>query len=249
MPLCQQAWPGYLRQKWLDSSLPEKACSPHGMIYGQTPGWLQVLERRLSWIAIPNIATFLVGLQGIGFVLVLSDPIWRFHLALLPESVLQGELWRLVTFLALPLSLSPVWMVFVLWFLYFIVDNIESTWGAFKTTFYILISVLLTIGFSLLFMIPITNVVGLESTLFLAAAALAPDYQILLFLVLPVKIVWLAWLTAGFVLWRFVTGGWLERFYLLAIYSNYLIFFGPYHYWQLKQRYRRWEFQRHFKQR
>lgn len=238
------SWPAVLCQKWLDSPLQNKACSTRGMVYGQTPSWLQVLEQRLLWIAIPNIATFLVGLQVIGFVLVLSDPTWRFHLALLPQAVLQGELWRLVTFLAMPISLSPVWMVFVLWFLYFIVDSIENAWGAFKTTFYILVSVLLTVGFSLVFMIPITSVAGLESTLFLAAAALAPDYQILLFLVLPVQIVWLAWLTAGFVLWRFGTGSWLERFYLLAIYSNYLIFFGPYHYGQLKQRYRRWEFKR-----
>jgi len=217
------------------------------MIYGQTPGWLERCERRLRWIAIPNIASFLVGLQGIGLVLVLADPRWWSQLALVPQLVLEGEVWRLLTFLALPLSSSPLWMLFVLWFLYSIVDTIENLWGAFKTTFYILISVLLTIGFSLAFMVPITSVGGLQSTLFLAAAALAPDTQILLFLFLPVKIAWLAWLTAAFVLWRFVAGTWLERLYLLAIYANYLLFFAPYHYGQLKRRYRRWEFRRQFK--
>ena len=213
----------------------------------ETPKWLQVLERRFQWLAVPNIATFIVGLQFIGFVLVVSDPDWRWRLALIPESVLQGEIWRLITFLALPISLSPFWLLFVLWFLYFIVDGIENAWGAFRTTFYILISVLLTICFSLVFMVPITYVGDLESTLFLAAAALNPEYQILLFLVLPVKIAWLAWLTGAFVLWRFFTGSWLDRLYLLAIYSNYLLFFGPYHYWQVKQRYRRWQLKRQFK--
>jgi hypothetical protein len=87
-------------------------------------------------------------------------------------------------------------------------------------------------------------VTGLHSTLFLAAAALNPDYQILLFFVLPVKIAWLAWLTGVFVVWRFFTGSWLEQVYLLAVYSNYLVFFGPYHYGQVKQRYRRWNFRR-----
>jgi len=210
----------------------------------ETPKWLQVLERRFQWLAVPNIATFIVGLQFIGFVLVFSDSEWRWRLALIPESVLQGEIWRLITFLALPISLSPFWLLFVLWFLYFIVDGIENAWGAFRTTFYILISVLLTICFSLVFMVPITYVGDLESTLFLAAAALNPEYQILLLLVLPVKIAWLAWLTGAFVLWRFFTGSWLDRLYLLAIYSNYLLFFGPYHYWQVKQRYRRWQFKR-----
>jgi len=217
------------------------------MLYGQTPEWLRWLERRLQWLAIPNIASFLVGLQVIGLVLVFSDYSWRWYLALIPQQVFQGELWRLITFLALPLSLNPFWMIFILWFLYFIVDGIENAWGSFRTTFYILISVLLTIAFTLVFMVPITHVGDLESTLFLAAAALAPEYRILLFLFLPVKIVWLAWLTAAFVLWRFITGSWLERLYLLAIYFNYLIFFGPYHYWQLRQRYRRWAFRRQFK--
>lgn len=214
------------------------------MSNGTTPNWLQKLERNLPWLAVSNIATFVVGLQFIGFVMVFSDSSWMWRLALIPELALQGEIWRLITFLALPLSLSPFWLLFVLWFLYLIVDGIENTWGAFRTTFYILISVLLTICFSLIFMVPITYVGDLESTLFLAAAALNPEYQVFLFLVLPVKIAWLAWLTGAFVLWRFFTGSWLDRLYLLAIYSNYLLFFGPYLYWQVKQRYRRWQFKR-----
>ena len=217
------------------------------MANGTTPKWLHVLERRLAWLAVPNIASFVVGLQFIGFIFIFSDPDWRWRLALIPELVLQGEVWRLITFLALPISMSPFWLLFVLWFLYFIVDGIENTWGAFKTTFYILLSVVLTICFSLLFMVPIAYIGDLESTLFLAAAALNPEYQILLFFVLPVKIGWLGWLTGGFVLWRFITGSWLDRLYLLAIYSNYLLFFGPYHYRQLKQKYRRWQFKRQFR--
>ena len=214
------------------------------MTNGATPKWLQALERPLAWLAVPNIASFVVGLQFIGFILILSDPDWRWRLALIPEQVLQGEIWRLVTFLALPVTLSPFWLLFVLWFLYFIVDGIENTWGAFKTTFYILLSVVLTICFSLLFMVPIAYIGDLESTLFLAAAALNPEYQILLFFVLPVKIGWLGWLAGALVLWRFITGSWMERLYLLAIYSNYLLFFAPYHYRQLKQKYRRWQFKR-----
>jgi hypothetical protein len=62
--------------------------------------------------------------------------------------------------------------------------------------------------------------------------------------VIPVKIKWLAWLTGAFILWRFVTGSWVDKLYLLAIYSNYLVFFGPYHYATIKQIHRRWKFKR-----
>jgi hypothetical protein len=209
--------------------------------------WLNRLEKRLGWLAIPNLASFLVGLQIIGFLLVLSDPLWMARLALIPHLVLQGEVWRLITFLALPLSLNPFWMLFVLWFLYFIVDGLENAWGSFKATFYVLVAACLTIVFSLAFMVPITYIGDLEATLFLAAAALAPDYQILLFLVLPVKLAWLAWITVALIFWRFVTGGWLDRLYLIALFANYLIFFGPYHLRQVKQWHRRWQFRRQFR--
>jgi hypothetical protein len=217
------------------------------MYLNQSPKWLNTLERRLGWIAVPNLAAFLIGCQIIGFLLILFDPRWWTMLLLDPGAVLRGEIWRLVTFIALPLSLSPMWMVFVLWFLYFIVESLENAWGSFRTTFYVLVSILLTIGFSFAFVVPITSVAGLQSTLFLAAAALAPDSEILLFMFLPVKIVWLALITAAFILWQLLTGTWLERIYLVVIYANFLLFFGPHYYQRLKQLRRRQQFKRNFR--
>ena len=197
------------------------------MLASQSPRWIQFLERRLSWLAVPNLAIILVTLQALGFLFVMMDPVWINRLALVPDFVIAGEYWRLVTFLALPLSLSPIWVIFALWFLYFVVNAIESEWGAFKTTFYVLISIILMIAFSFVFHYPITQIAGFESTLFLAAAALFPEMEVQLFLFLPVKMKWLAWITMALVLFHFITGEWTDRFYLLAIYSNYLLFFGP----------------------
>jgi len=135
------------------------------MFSGQTQKWMRFLERRLGWIAVPNLAVILVTLQALGFLMVMSDPIWIGRLALVPELVLAGEYWRLVTFLALPLSTSPLWVIFTLWFLYFVVNMIENEWGAFKTTFYVLISICLMIAFSFVFQYPITQIAGFESTL------------------------------------------------------------------------------------
>ena len=96
------------------------------MFRNQDPKWLRTLSRRLKWLAVPNIAIIFITLQVMGFLFILSDPVWFERLALIPERVLQGEIWRLITFLALPLSLSPLWMIFTLWFLYFILNMIES---------------------------------------------------------------------------------------------------------------------------
>jgi hypothetical protein len=84
----------------------------------------------------------------------------------------------------------------------------------------------------------------MESTLFLAAATIAPEYQILLFLVIPVKMKWLAWLTAAYIVWALIVGTWLSRLYLLVMYSNYLLFFGPYFFGRLWAFYRRQKFKR-----
>lgn len=193
----------------------------------QVPRWLDRLERPLGWIAIPNLALILVSLQGMGFLMMMSDPSWVLRLALDPQAVMRGEVWRLITFLALPISTSPLWIVIALWFLWFLLDAIEESWGAFRTTFYVLMSWVLTVGFSLVFDFPVTSVQHLESTLFLAAACLFPEMEVSLFFLVPVKMKWLAWLNAlmvGLALWR---ADWVERLYLGVVYSNFLVFFWP----------------------
>lgn len=214
------------------------------MLDGRTPRWLTVLEKKMGWLAIPNIGSILVVLQALGFFMVASNALWYTRLALYPEAVLAGEYWRLVTFLSLPLSMSPLWVIFVLWFLYFIMGMIEEEWGSFKATFYVLISVVLTILFSFAFDYPVTHVSLFESSLFLAAAALHPNFEVRLFLVFPVKMKWLAWLTLAFIAVQFFQGFWIDRFYILVIFSNYLLFFGPAHINQIRLYRRRARFKK-----
>src|SRR5208283_2483537 len=213
------------------------------MLDGQTPKWIDRLERLMPGLGIPNLALYLVGAQGLGFLLVLANPQARYLLVLDPYLVLHGELWRLVTFLAVPVSDSLLLMVFALWFLYFITNGIEQEWGEFRTTLYVLVAVLLTIAFSFTFDVRIGSIIELQSTLFLAAATIAPDYQILLFFILPVKMKWLAWVSVAFIIWSLIFNSWLGRLYLLVMYANYLLFFGPYFMGRLKAFQRRKKFQ------
>lgn len=204
------------------------------------------LERSFGWIAIPNIGLILITLQGLGFLMVSSDPAWSLRLALLPEQALAGEWWRLITFLALPLSTSFFWAIFVLWFLYFITSTIESEWGAFKTTLYVLTSVALMIVFSFACDYPITQIRHFESTLFLAAACLFPEFSVLLFFVVPVQMKWLGALTGILVVVEFFRSSGLDRMLLLAIYSNFILFFGPSLWGRLRLAWRRSRFRGRF---
>ena len=149
------------------------------------------------------------------------------RLALYPDLVIAGEYWRIITFLSLPLNVNPIWVLFTLWFIYFILDSIEKEWGEFKTTLYVLVSIVLTIFMSFVLNYPILQVSDFESTLFLAAATLFPEFEIRLYFVIPVKMKWLGWISLAFLSVRFVGADLFGRIYLLAIYSNFLLFFGP----------------------
>jgi len=213
------------------------------MIQNHDPQWLRFLARRLDWLAVPNLWTFLVGLQVLGLFLSLSDANWLLHMALIPGKVMEGELWRLVSFLAIPATLSPIWMIFSAMFTYFIVSSIEAEWGEFKTTFYVLVSLVLTVIFSFAFNYPVTQNSDFFSTLFLAAAALFPNYEIRIYFFIPVKMKVLGWFALAFLAFRLFQGDWLDRLFLLTIYSNYLIFFGP----TLLFRIRDWKRRRDYK--
>ncbi len=198
------------------------------------PKWLQFLSRRMRWLGVPHIAIIFVTLQVFGFLLIMSDPAWYGRLCLFPDLVLQGQPWRLLTFLSIPVSNSPIWMFFACWFSYSIINSIEAEWGEFKTTLYILVSVLVTILFSFATGYPVTQVTDFTSTLFLAAAALFPETEINLYMVIPVKMKYMGWLTLAYLAFRLITGDWGSKLFLLAIYSNYFLFFGPSLIWQIK---------------
>jgi hypothetical protein len=67
----------------------------------------------------------------------------------------------------------------------------------------------------------------LYASLFYAFARFYPDQVIYILFILPVKIKWLAWVSAAFLLFGFFVNSNSYRMALVAAFVNYLIFFGP----------------------
>ena len=63
-------------------------------------------------------------------------------------------------------------------------------------------------------------------SLFFAFAMFYPDFQVMLFFVLPVKIKWMAWLNAVLFAYLFIMGNWPARASIIAALLNFLVFFG-----------------------
>lgn len=182
------------------------------------------LERTfLGKLAIEGLTTFIVGGMALVYVLAMLRPEFLGYLTLDPALVTKQP-WRLVTYLFLPPPTSLLWVLFALYFTWLIGSNLESAWGPLKFNVYYVIGAIGTTVAALVTGEPQTNT-WLNMTLYFAFATLFPDYQILLFFVLPVRIKWLALLGGALVVYAFLQGGMGAKAAIVAAFANYLLFF------------------------
>jgi hypothetical protein len=166
--------------------------------------WLDKLERRFGFLGVPGLTRIIVGLTALVWGLIWLNPDFRFALDLDPARILHGEVWRLITYIFLPQTLS-LWVILAL---YFLVGMIGTTAAAF------------------FFGANFSNGMLIVS-LFFAFARFYPEEVIYILFILPMKIKWLAWIMGAFLLLGFVVNGMSYRMALVAAFANYLIFFGP----------------------
>jgi membrane associated rhomboid family serine protease len=188
---------------------------------------LDKLEKRLGRIGVKGLMNYIIGLNVIVFILTYLDTTGMFlnKLLLAPQMVMQGEVWRLITFVFIPPTFSPLWLIFALYLYYMIGSSLEHEWGTFKFNAYYLIGIIATIIGAFLTGSAATSAY-LNLSLFLAFACIFPNYQLMLFFVLPVKIKYLAWLDAAFLGYTLLTGSLSVRAMVIASILNFLLFFG-----------------------
>lgn len=188
--------------------------------------WIQGLERRYRHLAVQNLMTYIVFLNAIVYLMMLFEPRYVSALILIPSLVLRGEIWRVVTFLFIPPTTSMIFIFFVLYFYYMVGSSLEQTWGSFRFNLYYLIGVLASIAGAFLSGLGVTSVY-LNLSLFLAFARLFPEFQILLFLMIPVKVKYLAYLNWFFIGYTVLFSPFPHKIAALASLVNFFLFFGP----------------------
>ncbi len=193
------------------------------------------LERRFGSVAIPNLTLYLIAIQVIGVVLLMSNRADGSELILYGGGVLHaGEWWRLLSFMMMPSTLDPLWLFFAFYVFYLVGTSLENQWGTFRFNLFILCGYLLTIAMA--FINPgviITNTYFLGCS-FLAFATLFPNVEFRLFFVLPVKVKWLGIITAvAYLLTLFAPANGVgsaqaigNKLGVIAAFINYALFFG-----------------------
>ena len=163
--------------------------------------WLNKLEEKFGKYAISDLPKIIVLLYAVGFVIANISPQLYSLLELNPYLILHGQVWRLVTFLLIGPETNLIFVIFVLLFYYSIGSSLEQVWGTFRFNMYYLIGVLGTIVGAFLTYVILTFAYGesygafvnmdtfyLNMTLFLAYAAMFPEMEVYLYMILPIKV-------------------------------------------------------------
>ncbi|NBX92139.1 MAG: hypothetical protein EBZ49_16465 [Proteobacteria bacterium] len=202
------------------------------------PQWLRTCVRKLSFVDLPNLGMVVCGLgimayfaQASGFSAVES---FSFDPVAIRE---QGEWWRLFAFpMSDPSSTpsNPLFFFFFVLYTYFVFQSIEAQWGSAPLTLFV--------GLSYLSVMIGALVLGYQTNLWhyvllnvsLVFGTLFPNFELLLFFILPVKAKWLTLLSGAVLIFEFLKGGNQYKLFLLFALFPYLLFFGPFLFGELR---------------
>ena len=204
--------------------------------------FIDKLERKYGRYGIENLTMYIIISYVLGYALMYINPGALSMLSLNVTKILQGQVWRLITWIVYPPSTSsPRWFVIAILFFYYPISaSLEHTWGKFKFTLYILSGMIFTViaAFILHFVMGgvLDGLVGIifstyyiSLSIFLAYSLTYPDMTVLLMFVIPIKMKWMSIVYAALVIYDvaryFMNGAWFMALPIIASLLNFVIFF------------------------
>jgi len=207
--------------------------------------WIDKLERKFGRHGgIQNLTVYIIICYVIGYLLTYMNPSLLSMMSLDVSKILQGQIWRLVTWVIYPPSTGNflLFAISILFFYYPIGTSLERTWGSFRYTLYIFsgllfvliaafITYFVTGGFVVIdgmtYMIggSVFTTYYVSLSVFLAYAACYPDMQILLWFVIPIKMKWMGLVYGVMILYGIISGSMVTRIAIIASILNFIIFF------------------------
>lgn len=197
--------------------------------------FLVKLERKFGKYAINNLNMYILIIYGIGTAIDIIHPsLYGNYLMLDVEKVLQGEVWRLVTFVLQPTLNRNIFLFFQLHLYYMIGSSLENVWGSFRFNLYYFSGVFFNILaiFIVYFITGESYILGLSyinRSMFFAYALIFPNVQFLLMFLIQVKIKYLAAFYAFFFVADIIRSLFNREYHIavaiLVSFANFLIYF------------------------
>ncbi|MDL2302639.1 hypothetical protein LJC58_09880, partial [Lachnospiraceae bacterium OttesenSCG-928-D06] len=159
---------------------------------------------------------------------------------------LQGEVWRLVTWVVIPPSSLSIFTILMLMFYYNFGTALERTWGTYRYNVYLFSGMFFTILGSFVALFVTSTLYGADNvemlskvgasffstyyvnmSIFLASAVTFPDIQVLLMFIIPVKMKWMGIAYTIYLTYQTLIGTgipYIDIFYRIAIVASLLNF-------------------------
>lgn len=216
-------------------------------------------EKKFGKYAIKNLSLILIMCYACGYLMKWINPGFFTYLYLNPYEIIHHfQIWRLLTWLIVPPDSFDFWTLLMLYFYYSIGTSLERTWGTYRYNVYIFSGILFTAAGAFI-LYGISSLLGAQSlglwmtvdgyityptmfstyyvnmSIFLAYAATFPDYEVLLFFILPIKVKFLGIIYGAMLVYQFIVGYGTNsalfyynlgiRFVITASLLNFVVFF------------------------
>ena len=186
----------------------------------------------MKYIAVGNVIVFVLDIVTRGYATMM--------LMFSPSAVLHGQIWRLFTFILIPLNrfnpsrpFTLLWFVMSTFFYYWLGTSLERQWGTTRFNVFYFLGVVLNLILGFVLNVGV-SMYYVNMSLFFSFATLYPDMQVLLYGILPLKVKWLAWFDVALfgydIVSNLLSRAWAWALLPVVAILNYLIFFwdaGP----------------------
>lgn len=181
----------------------------------------------MKYIAVGNVIVFVLDIVTRGYATMM--------LMFSPSAVLHGQIWRLFSFILIPLNrfnpsrpFTLLWFVMSTFFYYWLGTSLERQWGTTRFNVFYFLGVVLNLILGFVLNVGV-SMYYVNMSLFFSFATLYPDMQVLLYGILPLKVKWLAWFDVALfgydIVSNLLSGAWAWALLPVVAILNYLIFF------------------------
>ena len=181
---------------------------------------------------VPNLALYIAIGQAVVGILSRLPPLRSLPVLLVFSrmAILHGEVWRLATFIFVPTTTNPFYLLLGCYVIYWTGQMLEREWGTAKFSLFYLCGVLWSILGGLI--LGLADIYYIHLSFFLVIATMYSEMQVLFMFVLPIKMKWLALLDVALILLQGLESGPYVVLLALPSFINYFIFTWPF--WSVK---------------
>ena len=196
-------------------------------------GLLDKIERNCRWLSFSNLYKYMSVIFFFFFFIDIYNPLFYiFNLSLDISKVLNGQVWRLATFIFYPPSSSGsiILSLLLIYVYYSITKTLTMMWGNFKFNLYLLIGYIsLIVGAFVAYFLIGSNYIIFPTysffSIIMAFALSFPDAYFYIYFLIPIKAKYFAYLELALYLISFLSSDIGNRVAIICSAVNVFVFF------------------------